>query len=158
MQFLETLGRARTPSNLSTALRDICTFAGWDFAQAWKPDVAERRLDAEEFWMREPRMLPYREASVASETRYGIGLLWSAFLNRKPVTCLDLTTEPTFRRAEAARRAGLKGGIFAPVNVAKATIGVVEFLSCNPKPDDENRGWFATAAVMKFAHAFAQGV
>jgi len=155
-RFLDTLGKAvaaatATDVAIATGLREICRYGKWDFAQAWIPDVAERRLDPGPFWMAEPKMQAYRDASVSSPTKYGIGLLWGAFLNRRPVICLDFVTEPIFRRLEGAQAAGLRGGVFVPVAEKTQTCGVAEFLSRSPRAEDARRGAFAMAAAGKLA-------
>ncbi|MEK7467933.1 MAG: GAF domain-containing protein [Planctomycetota bacterium] len=157
-RFLDTLSKAVAEAgspelSIATGLREICRYGKWDFGQSWIPDAGEQRLDPGPFWMADPKMHAYRETSVASETKYGIGLLWGAFLNRRPVICLDFASEPVFRRLEGARAAGLRGGVFVPVVEGPQTRGVVEFLSRSPRAEDARRGGFAMSAAGKLAAA-----
>lgn len=157
-RFLDTLSKAiaaaQTPqAAIEAGLQETCVYAHWEFGQSWIPDAAERQLDPGPFWMAQPRMKAYRDVSVASESKFGIGLLWGAFLNRRPVICLELEAEMTFRRSAGARESGLRGGIFVPVVEGSQTRGVVEFLSGAPKAEDARRGGFAMAAAGKLAAA-----
>jgi hypothetical protein len=136
---------------VADGLKEISQHARWDFAQSWVPDATEHRLDAGPFWMADPKMQPYREASVNAESKFGIGLLWGAFLNRRPVICLDFKAEPIFRRIEGAKAAGLRGGVFVPIMEGSRTHGVAEFLSRHPKAEDARRGGFAMTAAGKLA-------
>jgi hypothetical protein len=155
-RFLDGLPH-RITGGLYTALGDLvknlCEFADWDFGQVWFSDAAETSLQPAAFWMRRPEMQPYRDASVHAETKYGIGILWGAYLNRRPVVCLDLAGEPTFRRTTGAAAAGLRGGIFVPVLDGPETRGVLEFLVCRPKPMDAGRATFAMIAGARVAEA-----
>lgn len=144
----KTLVPIREPAKaVEKALQVACEHAGWDFAQAWRADAEERQLEPLTFWMRAPRLKAYRDASVSAETKYGIGLLWGAFLNSRPVVCLDLASEPLFRRGKAAAGCGLKGGIFVPAMDGKEVVGVVEFLMVKPGPADPGRAAMATGVA-----------
>ncbi|MCC6741206.1 MAG: GAF domain-containing protein [Planctomycetia bacterium] len=157
-RFLDALAgavaSAGTPDlAIATGLREICIYGHWDFGQAWIPDATEQRLDPGPYWMADSRMQTYRDASISSPTKYGIGLLWGAFLNRRPVICLDFASEMTFRRKEGAEAAGLRGGIFVPIVEGPQTRGVAEFLSRAPRAEDARRGGFAMTAAGKLASA-----
>ncbi|NUN49803.1 MAG: GAF domain-containing protein [Candidatus Brocadiae bacterium] len=151
-RFLQDLGPALldtpTPAAaLELLLRETCRYAEWDFAQAWRADRMEQRLDPDVCWMRDPKMQPYRDGSLAAETKFGIGVLWSAFLNRRAAICLDLAAEPTFRRIDSARKAGLRGGIFVPVMKGGDTLGALEFLMRQPRSSDTGRAGLAMRAA-----------
>ena len=139
---------------LEQALREICTFTGWDFGQAWIPDESGRRLDPGPAWLRDPSLAPFRTASERAETLYGVGLVWSVFLNRRPVLCPDLTLEPSFRRADHAARTGLRGGLFVPVLAGKDVVAVIEFLMRNPRPEDARLLNVVAAIAVQFGQAF----
>ncbi|MCE9582654.1 MAG: response regulator [Planctomycetes bacterium] len=139
---------------LKLALRDICAFTGWDIGQAWIPAEGEERLDAGPVWMRDSSLQVFRAASERAETKYGIGLLWGAFLNRRPILCLDLAAEPTFRRIAAATEAGLRGGLFIPVLAGNDVVAVIEFLMCAPRPEDESLVRLIAAVAAQLGQAF----
>ncbi|MEK7468539.1 MAG: response regulator [Planctomycetota bacterium] len=139
---------------LAQALREICAFTGWDIGQAWLPDPGAQRLDAGPWWSADPSLGAFRTASERAETKYGSGILWGALLNRKPVHCLDLSTEPTFRRASAAAEAGLRGGLFFPVLAGNEVVAVIEFLMRKPRKDDARLLNMVAAVAAQFGQAF----
>ncbi len=157
-RFLESLAKAVAEAGspdlaIATGVREICTYGKWDFGQSWIPDEGEQGLNPGPYWMADPKMQAYRDASVSSPTKYGIGLLWGAFLNRRPVICLDFDSEMTFRRKDGAKAAGLRGGVFVPAVEGPQTRGVLEFLSRSPQGEDARRGGFAMTAAGRLAAA-----
>ncbi len=139
---------------LEHALREICAFTGWDFGQAWLPDNAGQRLDPGPSWFRDPSLASFREAGVRADTEFGVGLLWDAYRERRPILCADLSADPRFRRAAPAAAAGLRGGLFFPVLAGNEVVAIIEFLMRAPRTDDARLLNTVAAIAAQFGQAF----
>jgi DNA-binding CsgD family transcriptional regulator/PAS domain-containing protein len=59
----------------------------------------------------------------------GVSLPGLAWQSKRPETCVDVGHEPSFRRREAARAAGLQGAVAFPALKADEVLAVLEFYS-----------------------------
>jgi diguanylate cyclase (GGDEF)-like protein/PAS domain S-box-containing protein len=80
----------------------------------------------------------FEEVSRGLRMPSGIGLPGRVWRTRAPLTLTDVTEEPNFPRVQAARAAGLHGGVAFPILVDEVVTGVVEFFSHEIRqPDGE---------------------
>src|SRR5919107_19636 len=88
-------------------LPTLCTELDWDTATLWQPDRTTGSLSHVGTWTapdQEPGAL--HAASRAQRFRRGTGLPGLVWTRRSPVAVGNLWEDPTFLRAEAARRVG----------------------------------------------------
>ena len=112
-------------------IRAICEQLGWACGGRWQPEGSENLIRCAETWgvasadidafLETTRRLP----PVAGSG----GLNRRAWTERKPTWILDVTREPSFRRAPQARKAGLRSAFAFPLQVGPQVIGVMEFFS-----------------------------
>lgn len=118
-------------------LQAICTKGGFALAELWEIDEAEGRLVPVSSWHDNvPGIAPFLEITRTFAFRRGQGLpgrVWSA---QVPVWVADLSTEPTFLRAESAAAAGLKCGMGFPVIVRGQISGVLCVFGPAGRPPD----------------------
>jgi PAS domain S-box-containing protein len=121
-------------------LRAIAEALGWDVAAAWEADPdAEGTLRRVALW-HAPAMpadaLEQLRASASMPVGRGLpGRVWESGV---PAWIVDVTADPDFPRAEAARAAGLHSAFCFPILCKQELEGVMEFFTPEPRmPDDQ---------------------
>jgi serine phosphatase RsbU (regulator of sigma subunit) len=113
---------------------------GWDFGALWMPSANGRDnvLRCVETW-----------ASPATDAHYfvdvcrdlelepGVGLPGRVWKTGEPAWVTDVTGDPSYRRAPAAKRAGLRTGFAFPAMGGETVQGVLEFLTHETRAPDE---------------------
>src|SRR3954471_10325131 len=120
-------------------LRAIAETLGWEVAAAWEKDPDDPlSLRRAAFW-HAPSMPPSRVEALASTTTMpiGHGLPGRVWRSRTPAWIVDVTVDPDFPRAEAAKAGGLHSAFCFPIVSAEELAGVMEFFTPEPRmPDD----------------------
>jgi PAS domain S-box-containing protein len=120
-------------------LRAIGETLGWDVAAAWELDPDDREsLRRVALWhaatISPAALEPLREATAM---RVGHGLPGRVWANAVPAWIVDVTVDPDFPRAEAARSAGLQSAFCFPILTDAGIAGAMEFFTPEPRlPDD----------------------
>src|SRR4051794_9807662 len=120
-------------------LRAIAEMLDWEVAAAWAYDAAEpgvlRRVA---FW--HAAAIPDSSLAALRETDElptGLGLPGRVWKSGVPAWIVDVTADPNFPRADAARAAGLHSAFCFPIETSAGTAGALEFLTSEPRmPDD----------------------
>src|SRR3954465_16041069 len=120
-------------------LRAIAETLGWEVAAAWEKDPDEPlSLRRVAFW--HSRAMPAARVGAlyaAATIPIGHGLPGRVWQSGTPAWIVDVTVDPDFPRAEAARSAGLHSAFCFPVVSAEELAGVMEFFTPEPRmPDD----------------------
>ena len=119
---------------LTRAVELVCRGLRWDVGVVWmRPDEQAPLAPIAEIYERDAEAAaPFRRALLA-----GCGTLVSrAIARRGPVGCKDVSTDPAFGLREAARAAGLRGGLAFPFLSGVEVSAVVELFSCEPRVPD----------------------
>src|SRR3954469_16630141 len=126
-------------SSYPEVLRAIAEALGWEVAAAWEkePDdpLSLRRVA---LW-HSPSIPSSRVEPLAASTTMpiGHGLPGRVWRSGTPAWIVDVTVDPDFPRAEAARSAGLHSAFCFRVVSAEELAGVMEFFTPEPRmPDD----------------------
>ena len=112
-------------------IRAICEPLGWACGARWHPEGPEQALRCAETWgLAGEGIEAFLEATRRQQpsTQLG-GLNRRTWMERKPQWILDVTREPSFRRAADAVRAGLRSAFAFPIKRGAQVIGVMEFFS-----------------------------
>src|SRR4051812_377740 len=121
-------------------LRAIGETLGWDVAAAWErsPD-RPGTLRRAAFW-HAASVAPASLADLRAtdEMPAGEGLPGRVWQSGVPAWIVDVTVDPHFPRAEAARAAGLHSAFCFPIETAAGIAGVLEFLTPEPRMPDEH--------------------
>ncbi|HMD99386.1 MAG TPA: response regulator [Terriglobia bacterium] len=118
-------------------LRAVCEALGWELGTAWSMDDEALELHCVEVW-HAPRagLEEFEAASRQSRFARGVGLPGRVWASGEPTWVRDVTGDPSFPRADLARRLGLCGAFGFPILLGGETIGVIEFFSEEiQKPD-----------------------
>lgn len=125
---------------LRLALRLICEHGGWPLGHAWVHERSGAQLLPTHLWFPEsPESFPgFRRASDSRRFEPGEGLPGRVLADLRPHWIRDVTGDPGFPRADAAREAGLRTGFALPVHSGGAVEAVLEFFDTRARdPDDE---------------------
>jgi GAF domain-containing protein len=121
-------------------IRSICESLGWACGARWQPEGADNALRCAETWGVASAAIDAFLAATrrqAPSTRTG-GLKRRAWTERQPTWILDVTREPSFRRAPHALDAGLHSACAFPIKLGAQVTGVMEFFSREMhQPDTE---------------------
>jgi PAS domain S-box-containing protein len=133
---------------LARALRAIAENLGWRLGAVWEPDPDRpEALRCSEFWHSpEADAAEFERASRGMSLAPGEGLPGRVWQAGEAAWIPDVFADENFRRAEAARRAGLRAAFCFPIRSAGGTLGVIEFFTGEARePDPE---LLATMAIL----------
>ncbi|HEY1101404.1 MAG TPA: ATP-binding protein, partial [Myxococcota bacterium] len=124
------LAEAATLSEATPKLiRAVCESEGWAFGGIWEIDRSKNALRCAEMW--HVPDAPLQE--IASLTRTlsfsrGEGLVGRVWASGEAVLIEDVGQVPDFRRATAAKKAGLNSALAFPIAIGGEVIAVIDFL------------------------------
>jgi PAS domain S-box-containing protein len=122
---------------LRTALERVCEVTGWPLGQAWVPSADNSRLECSPAWAsRSDGLAPFRRISEGMTFRPGLGLPGRVWSTKQPLWIEDVTKDPNFPRAPAAREVGLAAGLGVPVLARDRVVAVVEFFLREQRQED----------------------
>ena len=101
-----------TATDLSTALkivvRHVCEKTGWQLGVAWLPNHDRSALHSNFIWAGDTTDLKeFQSVTEKTEFKRGMGLPGRVWKSKEPAWVEDVTNDPNFPRAPAARTAGL---------------------------------------------------
>jgi PAS domain S-box-containing protein len=111
-------------------LREVCQNLGWATGAVWMPSGDARVLEARTLWADAGAgVAAFVDTTRATRFPPGTGLPGRVWASGEPAWSVDVTEEPGFTRAEAARAVGLHGAFAVPIPLDGARRGVLEFFS-----------------------------
>jgi PAS domain S-box-containing protein len=121
-------------------LRAVAQTLGWEVAAAWEADPGNAgSLRRVAFWqgdaIDQAALDPLRRRT---DMPIGHGLPGRVWASGEPAWIVDVTVDPDFPRAEAARTAGLHSAFCFPIWTEGGLAGVMEFFTPDPRMPDEN--------------------
>jgi signal transduction histidine kinase len=144
LELLAQIARAANAAHelepaLDAAIEHVCEYTNWPVGHAWLVDDDEDRLVSAGVWRaRDPeRVRVFRQATDETQLAIGEGLPGHVFATGRAWWSQDVTSDPAFTRAEAARQSGLRGGFAFPIRSMDRVVGVLEFFTDVPTPPDE---------------------
>ena len=118
-------GPART--EIQRALQEVCEQAGWPYAEAWSP-CPDGTCELIPAWHRgDPGLEPFRRPTEKLSFMPEVGLPGRVLRSKQAMFVADVTTDPSFCRPTAARKAGLVGAIGVPVLAGETVVAVLVF-------------------------------
>src|SRR2546423_3912894 len=120
-------------------LRAIAETLGWDVAAAWEREPDDPLLLRRVALWHSDTIPPaaLEPLCAATSMPVGHGLPGRVWRSRTPAWIVDVTVDPDFPRAEAARAAGLQSAFCFPVISGEELAGAMEFFTPEPRmPDD----------------------
>jgi PAS domain S-box-containing protein len=119
-------------------LEAISKALGLAVGEFWQPEPATGWLRPAGRWWSCPDLeRDFGPSQGGGPFRAGEGLPGRAWAEGRPLVIEDVTKDPAFARAEAARSVGLHGALATPIFGASATIGVLTFFGRDVAADDD---------------------
>jgi len=110
----------------------------WDYGVFWRVDKAEGVLRCIDQWPHPSTGFEaFSSVTWSSVVRSGEGLPGRIWATERPAWVTDVAKDEQSSRAEQARGAGLRGGFGFPVRVGSEVEGVIELLSRQIRPPDD---------------------
>jgi PAS domain S-box-containing protein len=125
---------------LSVAIEKVCQATGWDFGEAWVPNVDSDVLECSSAWYSKTQSLvPFRNASERLTFSSGIGLPGRVWLLQKPEWRRDVSadSDQVYLRAQLAKEAGLKAALGIPLLTTNGVIAVLVFYMFESRDEDQ---------------------
>ena len=116
-------------------IEQVCKFSGWKVGHAYVPaDDGSGRMEPARYWFAADSDLyaPFREMTERTLPVSGTGLVGHVLKRGEPYWTADVTADPNFARAGAAKASGLKGGVAFPVKIRGEVTAVLEFFATEP--------------------------
>jgi signal transduction histidine kinase/transcriptional regulator with GAF, ATPase, and Fis domain len=119
-------------------LQAIGDALGWEWGCLWLLDPTANVLHAAATWRRESLSAPEFEA-LSNRISFppGVGMPGRVWSSGKPAWVHDVVDDPRFLRLALAAREGLHGALFVPVTTDGAFLGVMEIMSREVRPPDD---------------------
>jgi PAS domain S-box-containing protein len=135
---LEVAAATDLSSALEIVLGRVCEKTGWVIGQAWLPNKEEAVLNFVSGWYcGDGELKPFKAVSEKSHFEPGIGLPGRVWKSKQPAWLENVTNDPNFPRAAAARTAGLKTGVGIPILACSKVIAVLEFFMRESRSQNE---------------------
>ena len=135
---MEVAAASNLSSALEVVLRHVCEKTGWVLGQAWVPNKDGSALDCDSVWSGgEGNLQDFRDASEAIHFKRGVGLPGRVWETKQSSWVEDVTNDPNFPRAGAARTAGFKTGVAIPIVSRGEVIAILEFFMRESRDQNE---------------------
>ena len=123
---------------LQRALDEVCAYTHWPVGHAYLPGPGGVLAPTGLWHLADPdRYASFRRSTEQTPLPPGVGLLRGTLCSREPAWTPDVSADPNFLRAAAAREAGLRAAFGFPVIADGEAVAVLEFFFPEPlEPDD----------------------
>jgi PAS domain S-box-containing protein len=144
LRLLQTItSELATATDLSAALkivvRHVCEKTGWELGVAWLPNKDRTALECDSVWPESaPDLKEFQSATEQMQFKRGVGLPGRVWKSKTPAWVEDITNDPNFPRAPAAKAAGLKTGVGIPILSGDKAIAILEFFMRESRAENEH--------------------
>ncbi|MGH9035328.1 MAG: putative bifunctional diguanylate cyclase/phosphodiesterase [Acidimicrobiia bacterium] len=122
---------------LQRALDEVCTYTGWAVGHVYLPDGPGMLVPTPLWHLEDDELSGFREATAETPLPLNIGLPGRVAASGRPAWVPDVTTDPNFPRAEAARQVGIRAALGFPVLLDGEVVAVLEFFTRERLDPDE---------------------
>jgi diguanylate cyclase (GGDEF)-like protein len=130
---------ARTvEEGLQRALDDVCAYSHCPVGHAYLPGPDGVLAPTGLWHLADDRYASFRRATEETRLQPGVGLLGGVLRSREPAWTNDVSVDPGFLRAAAAREVGLRAAFGVPVLFDGEAVAVLEFFFPEPLEPDES--------------------
>lgn len=153
-------------AGLAAAITEVCTLTGWAYAEVWVPaeqgaDQGARQEAAQwaphPFWYgSRERYQTFRELSVKAATAAPLPLISRVAREQSSSWYSDVSVVPlaVYRRARAAREAGLKATFAQPIVEGGRTLAVLIFMMAEARARDDSLAALMAAVARQLVPLF----
>jgi diguanylate cyclase (GGDEF)-like protein/PAS domain S-box-containing protein len=134
------VNEARTEDEvLQRAVDDVCAYTRWPVGHAYLPGPDGVLAPTGVWHLADPdRYASFRRSTEQTHLQPGVGLLRGVLRSGEPAWMADVSAEPGFLRAAAAREVGLRAAFALPVVAGGAAVAVLEFFFTELLEPDES--------------------
>ncbi|WP_193199879.1 EAL domain-containing protein [Nostoc sp. MG11] len=145
VQLLQTLALAIGEAEdfntaLTSILQTICETKGWNYGEAWVPDLNAAILHCSPAWYGDrssPELDQFRKVSERFTFGIGLGLPGRVWASKQLEWCEDVSkSETIFLRHEIALASGIKAGLGIPLIANDQLLAVLVFFKFESWQDD----------------------
>ncbi len=124
---------------IQVAIDQICAFTRWPVAHAFLSSERGEPLTSMGIWHLDDRQKfeSFRRATDAMSLPRGVGLAGRVLTSASPTWVLDVSSDPTFTRRDAARQSGIVSAFAFPLSIGKEATAVLEFFTTRLEPVDK---------------------
>jgi DNA-binding transcriptional MerR regulator len=141
------------PQAATSALESFGRCLRWEFGAIWSAGGDSQRLRCTAVWNAAPRDLEALEqASWRATFAPGEGLLGRVWLSAKPAWISDAWADPGFRQWRGRAGEPVHGWLGFPASGSGGVVGMVEFISREPRQPDED----LLRTIEEFGHLFGR--
>jgi hypothetical protein len=141
------------PQAATSALEGFGRCLQWEFGAIWSAERGSQHLRCAAVWNAAPRDLEELEqASWRAAFAPGEGLLGRAWLSGEPAWISDAWADPGFRQRRGRAGEPVHGWLGLPALGSGGVVGVVEFISREPRQPSED----LLRTIEDFGHQFGQ--
>lgn len=129
----ETMGET-----IPKVIRTICETLGWDCGARWELDAKDNVLRCVDSWASSGDEIAAFSAFSARRVFPAVptGLICRVMASGQPLWVADVSREPGFLRAAAAKAAGLHSGFVFPIPARARVVGAMEFFTRDVRQPD----------------------
>lgn len=123
---------------LDYTLSKICAFTGWEYAEAWIPDLTGEYLECTSYYQSSPLFDTFKATSnqvFIENGKYLVGKVFST-AQASWIHEDDLYNPEKFYRALNAKQSGLKSALAIPITSSSETLAIVVFYMLEPMKED----------------------
>ncbi|AKU93189.1 GGDEF domain protein [Vulgatibacter incomptus] len=113
-------------SAIFATLKQVCSFTGWEYGEAWLPDAADLRLSCAPFWFAS-RDDPFTRISRTYTFERGVGLPGTVWETGRPIWERDLAASSSYTRLALAAPLGIRSAVGLPVLTGDRVEAVLVF-------------------------------
>ncbi|MBI3336117.1 PAS domain S-box protein [Candidatus Peregrinibacteria bacterium] len=113
-------------------LSEVCRFTNWPIGHVYLRSNDKDDLVSSKIWCSgndDPRFFPFRKSTEDTRLSRGVGLPGRVLETKKATWVVDVTKDPNFPRADAAKASELRAAFAFPVIVGDEVVAVLEFFS-----------------------------
>jgi PAS domain S-box-containing protein len=127
-------------SSYEQVLSAVAKTLGWNVAAAWQSNpVDPKSLHRVAFWSDDAIAAGSLDELIErAHMPIGHGLPGRVWASGEPAWIIDVTADPNFPRAAAARTAGLQSAFCFPIMTDEGIAGAMEFFTPEPRMPDES--------------------
>lgn len=133
-------------AGLAATITEVCAFTGWEYAEVWLADDEGVHSQSSANWEPHPfwygnrrRFTDFRELSMKAAAAAPLPLVSRVAREQSALWFSDVSTVPlaVYRRARAAREAGLKATFAQPIVEGGRTLAVLVFMMTEARARDD---------------------
>ncbi len=136
--FVQSLGKLELGQAWMNILESICTYAGFDYAEAWMVNFDQSNVLLNQSWANNNRIQQLLPSEKIRKIKKGEGLTGKAWLTDSVVYVNDITSHSGFLSKEFALEAGLNSAVYIPVLFNGNAIALINLYSSEVEINNSN--------------------